>query len=260
MMKEFFYGKIVQMFIAFVIVLNAAIIGLQTVPEIEAAFGTLLGHIDTMILAIFTVELLCRLYYEKMDFFRSGWNWFDLVIVSIGYLPDSGSFTVCRLLRILRLFRLFSVVPQLRIIVEAMLESIPSLGWVVVLALILNYAFAIIGLNLYGRDFPDYFGDLPRSMYTMFEMMTRAGWHILTRMVAAKHADFYLFIIPYILIASYVILNLIMSVIVNSMRTSQAAAADKACKEHKAAEQQKHEAILGEIKRIKAKITQLEQG
>lgn len=259
LMKAIFYGKQFQAFIASVIIFNAAIIGLQTFPEITAVFGSLLQQLDSGILLIFTLELLCRLYYERTAFFRSGWNWFDLIIVVSGYLPDNESFTVCRLFRIMRLFRLFSVVPQLRIIVDAMLNSIPSLGWVVALAIILNYAFAVIGFNLYGRDFPNYFGDLPRSMYTMFEMMTRAGWHILTRSVTEKHPDFYVFIIPYILVTSYVILNLIMGVIVNSMRTSQTAAAEKNRLDRALLEQQQTQAILDEIHRIKGKVARLEQ-
>jgi len=258
-MKEFFYSNKVQTFIAAVIVFNAIIIGIQTFPEAVSNFGWLLDRIDYVILAIFTIEVLGRLYYERFSFFQSGWNWFDLIIVSIGYMPDSEIFTVLRIVRVLRIFRLFSVVPQLRLIVDAMFQSIPSLGWVVVFALILNYVFAIIGFHLYGQDFPKYFGDLPKSMYTMFEMMTRAGWNTLTRLVAKQHPDFYMFIIPYILVASYIVLNLIMGVLVNSMKSAQDKPAACLKKDQKEIENHNYSLILAEIACIKEKLAKLEE-
>ncbi len=257
-MIHFFYSAKMQTFIAIVILFNAIILGIQTFPEAQSNFGGLLNLIDYGILMIFTLEVSGRLYYERINFFRSGWNLFDLIIVLIGYLPDSDIFTILRIARVLRLFRLFSVVPNLRLIVDAMLQSLPSLGWVVVFALLLNYVFAIIGFHLYGQDFPKYFGDLPKSMYTMFEMMTRAGWNTLTRLVVKQHPDFYLFIIPYILVASYVVLNLIMGVLVNSMRMAQNKPVEKPKTDPKDMAKEHYSLILEEISCIKGKLNNLE--
>lgn len=257
-MKEYFYSKQMQNCLTLIIIGNAITIGLQTFPAVEQSAGTLLTWLDNLVLGIFTLELLCRLYFERMAFFRSGWNWFDLLIVSIGYLPNNGTFTVFRLLRILRVLRLISVIPQLRIMIDAMLKSIPSLGWIVLFTLNVNYIFAVIGMHLYGKDFPNYFGTLPKSMYTMFELLTLSGWNSLARQISENHPYYFLFFIPYILGAAYIILNFSMGVLVNSMRLAQMEHAEKEQQTQETAKDQLHATLLQELAEISSRLENLE--
>lgn len=257
-MREKFYGKTMQGFVAGVIIVNAITIGMETFPAVISSMGSILNFINSVILAIFTVEVLCRFYFERSKFFSNGWNWFDAIIVLTGYMPDGGMFTIFRLTRILRVFRLFSVVPELRVMVEALLQSIPSLGWVGVFSMTVSYIFAIIGIHLYGQDFPEYFGTLPKSIYTMFEMLTLAGWHIIARMVAEKHSHFYLFFIPYVLGASYIVLNMAMGVLINSMRSAQLVVVEKERQIQQAEEAKMHEVLLRELADINEHLERLE--
>jgi len=258
-MKEKFYSRKVQSFVAGIIIINAITIGMETSSAIINSIGLLLDIINNVILAIFTVEILCRLYFERGKFFTSGWNWFDAIIVFSGYMPAGDMFTVLRLARILRLFRLFSVVPELRIMVEALLESIPSLGWVAVFSATIAYIFAIIGIHLYGQECPEYFGTLPKSIFTMFELLTLAGWHNIARMVADKHPYFYLFFIPYVLGASYIVLNLAMGVLINSMKSAQLAVTEKACIAEAIEEEKIHDIVLRELAEINQSLARLEK-
>ena len=132
-------GRAVTSFITILILINAITLGLETDAEILSDFGATLHWIDRIILVIFSIELTLKFYVYRLNFFRSGWNIFDLVIVSIAWLPTSGALTVLRTLRILRVLRLISVVPQMRRVVSAIGYSIPSMVSVV----------GVLGLTFY---------------------------------------------------------------------------------------------------------------
>ena len=119
-------GRWFTIFITTLILINAVTLGMETDEELVASYGGLLHLADRVILAIFTIELALKFYAYRVSFFRSGWNWFDLAIVTIAWLPTSGALTVLRALRILRVLRLISVVPQMRRVVAAIGHSIPA--------------------------------------------------------------------------------------------------------------------------------------
>ena len=208
-----------QMFIVAAILFNSITLGLDTVPMLHERYGEMLNLIDHIIIGIFVVEIVLKILHTGGRFFSSGWNVFDFVIVGISLLPASGVFSVLRTLRVLRMLRLLNKMQQLRHIVEAMMRSLPSLGWIAVLLFILLYIFGIIGTTLFGADHPELFGNLAVTLYTLFELMTLEGWNSTAREVMETHPHAYLFFIPYLLLASYTLLNLVIGVIVSSMES-----------------------------------------
>jgi voltage-gated sodium channel len=209
----------VQNFIIAVIVLNAITLGLETVPAVMDRFGTLLHALDQAILTIFVVEIGLKLFAVRHRFFASGWNVFDFIIVGIALVPDSGPLAVLRTLRVLRLLRLVNKLPRLRRIVESMLRAIPSIGWLGLLLMLIFYVFAVIGTNVFGPAFPDWFGTLGASLYTLFQVMTLESWSMgIARPVMQQFPFAPLFFVPFILIATYSMLNLFIAVVVSTMQ------------------------------------------
>jgi len=215
-----------QVFIVAAILFNSATLGLDTVPLIHELYGETLSLIDHIIIGIFVVEIAAKLLHTGRRFFTNPWNVFDFIIVGVSVLPASGVFSVLRTLRVVRMLRLINKMQQLRHIVEAMMRSLPSLGWIAVLLCILFYVFGIIGTAFFGADHPKLFGNLGVSLYTLFELMTLEGWNSTAREVMETHPHAYIFFIPYLLLASYTLLNLVIGVIVSSMEGLHIVAAD----------------------------------
>jgi voltage-gated sodium channel len=210
----------VQGFIIAVILLNAVTLGLETSPAVMARIGGVLEVLDTLILSIFAIEIGLKLYAYRHRFFGSGWNVFDFVIVAIALVPDSGPFAVLRTLRVLRLLRLVNKLPRLRRIVESMIRAIPSIGWLSLLLMLIFYIFAVIATKTFGAAFPDWFGSLGASLYTLFQVMTLESWSMgIARPVMQEFPYAPLFFVPFILIATYSMLNLFIAVVVSTMQS-----------------------------------------
>jgi len=205
--------------ILFVILLNAVILGLETSDGVMARFGTLIVAIDVACLGIFVVELALKLVALRLSFFRSGWNLFDFVIVGIALVPGAQTFSVLRALRVLRLLRVISVAPTLRRVVEGFVRAIPGMGSVIVLMAMIFYISAVLATQLFGDAFPDWFGDLGASAYTLFQVMTLESWSMgIVRPVMELHPYAWVFFVPFILITTFAVVNLLVGLIVNSMQ------------------------------------------
>jgi voltage-gated sodium channel len=208
-----------QRFILVLIGVNAITLGLETSPSVMQAWGDLLLVFDGVVLAIFVVELLMRIGAHGLSFFRGGWNWFDLVIVVIALVPASGSLSVLRALRIVRVFRVISAVPSMRVVVEALLKSIPGLSSIIALLMIVFYVFAVMATNLFGDTNPALFGSLGRSLYALLQVMTLEGWSgDIVNPVLEHHRYALLFFIPFMLLSTFTVLNLFIALIVDSMQ------------------------------------------
>lgn len=209
----------VQRFVIAVIVLNAVILGMDTSPALRASLGPWLSLLDTACLAIFVVELALKLFAHGPRFFRSGWNVFDLLVVGIALVPASGPLAVLRALRVLRVLRLASAMPRLRFVVEALLAAIPGIGAIAGLMLILFYVAAVIATSLFGESFPQWFGSLGGAFYTLFQVMTLDSWSSgMVRPVMEVHPWAWAFFVPFVLIATFTMLNLFIAIIVNTMQ------------------------------------------
>ena len=227
---EFVESARVQKLITWLIVINAAILGLETVPEVRAQVGGLLTAVDTIILGVFVIELVAKMAYRRSGFFREGWNWFDLIVVGIALVPAAGPLAVLRTLRVLRLLRLLSVVPSMRTVVEGLFRALPGMGSVAALFVLIFYVAAVLTTNLYGTDFSEWFGDLGASMFTLFQIMTLEGWADMARSMMEHHTTAWIFFVIFILITTFAVLNLFVGIIVNAMqsRVEEEHAADAA--------------------------------
>lgn len=200
------------------ILLNAAILGAEALPGIAAKHGAVLASLDTVLLTIFVMELGLRLFANGPRFFRDPWSLFDLAVVAVALAPSSGAFSVLRAMRVLRVLRLVSAIPQLRRVVEGLLTAIPGLGAIVGVMLIVLYVFAVMATKLYGTDYPEWFGSLTASLFTLFQIMTLEGWADIARQMMTTHPSAWLFFLVYILLSTFTVLNFFIAVIVDSMQ------------------------------------------
>jgi voltage-gated sodium channel len=209
-----------QRLIIGLIAVNAVILGLETWPRAMAAAGPVLIAADQAILAVFVAEILAKLYAQRGGFFREPWNVFDFVVVGIALVPASGPLAVLRTLRVLRVLRLVSGLPRLRFIVESLLHAIPGIGAIAGLLAILFYVFAVMATGLFGARFPDWFGSVGASLYTLFQIMTLESWSMgIVRPVMEVYPQAWMFFVPFILLATFTMLNLFIAIIVNTMQT-----------------------------------------
>lgn len=208
-----------QRIIIAVIVINAVTLGLETSDVLMAQWGGLLQALDRAALAVFVVEIGLKLYAFGLRFFRSAWNLFDFTVVAIALVPASGPLAVLRALRVLRVLRLVSSVPRLRFVVEALLAAVPGITSIAGLMLLLFYIFAVMSTSLFGERFPEWFGNIGASMYTLFQIMTLESWsEAIVRPVMEVFPYAWLFFIPFIVITAFAVLNLFMALIVDSMQ------------------------------------------
>ena len=202
-----------------VILFNAVLLGLETSSSAMQAAGPLIHALDMACLGIFVAELVLKLFARRLAFFRSGWNIFDFLIVSISLVPAAQGFSVLRALRILRLLRVISVAPTLRRVVEGFVRALPGMGSVFVLMGMLFYIGAVMATKLFGAAFPEWFGDLGNSAYTLFQVMTLESWSMgIVRPVMESHPLAWAFFVPFIVIATFTILNLFIGIIVSTMQ------------------------------------------
>ena len=243
-----------QNFIIVLIVVNAIILGVETVPSIMALHGEVLHTIDKIILGIFVIEIILRISAHRLAFFKDPWSLFDFFVVVIALVPASGPFAVLRALRVLRVLRLLTLVPSMRRVVGALLSSIPGLSSIALVLLILFYVFSVIATNLYAATFPQWFGSIGDSFYTLFQIMTLESWSMgIVRPVMEVHPQAWLFFVVFILIATFTMLNLFIAIIVNAMQSFT---------EDESEQEKQHEldqmmALRSEIRELRAEIRQL---
>ncbi|MBB4286892.1 ion transporter [Roseospira goensis] len=251
-------GRIFQRVIITLIVLNGITLGLETSDRAMAAAGTALLAFDRIVLAIFVFEIGGKLLYRRWRFFRDGWNVFDFIIVGIALIPASGPLAVLRSLRILRVLRLLSVVPQMRRVVGALLAAIPGLVSVGAIILLVFYVGAVLSTKLFGDSFPEWFGTIGASMYTLFQVMTLESWSMgIVRPVMDAYPYSWLFFVPFIVATSFAILNLFIGIIVDAMQVvhrREEAEADAAAGLVAEARDSREETILAELSALRAEM------
>ena len=223
-LRGFFESTFWERTVVSLIVANAAIIGMETSRSIMAGFGELLAAADTLIVAIFAVEIALRIFAYGRAFWRDGWNIFDFLIIAIALLPTSGGLSILRSLRIIRALRLISTVKSMRRVMGGMLTAIPSMGAVIALLALIFYVCAVIATKVYGPDFPDKFGTLGQSFFSLFQIMTLEGWADgFVVPVMEKYPYAWIFFILFMLVTSFTVLNLFIGIIVDAMQSEQEA-------------------------------------
>ncbi|MBZ9667263.1 ion transporter [Pseudomonas sp. LMG 31766] len=245
-------GTPVQRLITLLIIINAVILGLQTSPSIMADWGAPLLILDTFILACFVIELALRFVARGIGLLRDPWAVFDCLVVGIALVPASGPFAVLRALRVLRVLRLVSINPSMRKVVQALLASLPGMGSIVMLMGLVFYVAAVMATQLFGESFPEWFGNIGASLYTLFQVMTLESWSMgIVRPVMEEYPLAWLFFVPYILVATFMMLNLFIAVIVNAMQSTHEPDAEEQATVARA------QAILDELRALRSEVAEL---
>jgi voltage-gated sodium channel len=210
-----------QGFILLVILANAVTLGLGTYEGIEDEVGSLLNTLDDAFLGIFLVELTIRIVAyggRPWDFFKDGWNVFDFIVIGAVFLPGiRENITLLRLARLFRVVRVVSVFPDLRILVRAMVRSLPPIGSLVVLTVLLMYVYGMVGWILFHTEDPENWGSIGDAMLNLFIMLTLENWPTLLEAGQEIHPASWIFFVSYVLIASFLVINILIAIIINSM-------------------------------------------
>ena len=244
----------VRIAITAIICLNAITLGLETWPVAMDAAGSALTVIDKSVLAFFILELALKLFVYRLGFFRSAWNVFDFIVVSITFAPAGSGLTVLRALRILRVLRLVSVVPGMRRVVNGLLNAIPSMASIILLLGIVFYVASVIATKLFGPDFPDWFGSIGQSAFSLFQIMTLESWSMgIVRPVMDIYPLAWIVFVTFILVTSFVILNLFIAVVVSAMQREHEAEQEKDLEEARSERRQ----LLNEVAALKYEVRAL---
>ena len=204
-----------------IIILNAVLLGVATSPEIDQAYGDWLdiGHYIT--LAIFIVEAILKMAVASprvAGYFRDGWNVFNFLVIVFALIPATGQFAmIARLARLLRVLRLVSTIKDLRLIVTALVRSIPSVGHVMLLMSIVVYIYAIIGYHLFGEHDPQNWRDLGRSLLTLFNIITLEGWTDFMFNAMELNELSWIYFVSFVVIGTFVVFNLFIAIIINNL-------------------------------------------
>jgi voltage-gated sodium channel len=240
------------------IAINAVTLGLETSATAMAAAGDALRLADRLIVSVFVIEVLAKIVAYGRRFPRDPWNVFDFVVVAIGVMPASAEVAVLRALRVLRVLRLVSVVPSMRRVVQALLSAIPGMGSIVLLLALIYYVSAVMATKLFAEAFPEWFGTIGASMYTLFQIMTLESWSMaIVRPVMDQYPYAWAFFVPFILITTFAVLNLFIAIIVNAMETEHRNDMEAERAERAEAEAEHQRQLAAELAEVRAEIAAL---
>ncbi|MEI7738057.1 MAG: ion transporter [Burkholderiaceae bacterium] len=211
----------IQTGIVVLIIINALLLGMETSESIMDVYGPELHLLDHAILGIFICEIALLMLARGLNFFKDPWCVFDFVVIAIALIPASEALAVLRSLRVLRVLRLINKVQSMRKVVKGLLGSLASLGSVIGLMLIVFYVSAVISTNLFAKEFPDWFGNLGASFFTLFQIMTLESWSEgIARPVMEKFPYSWVFFLSFIMIATFTVINLFIAAIVDSFSSA----------------------------------------
>lgn len=211
-------SRIFQFSVISIIILNAITLGISTY-EIDSFVKKAIQTLDYGITIFFVIEILIRFISEpkKINFFKSGWNIFDtlIVLISLIPIPNNSSFLLLRLLRVFRVLRLISVIPELKKIIEALIKSIKKVFYVSLLLFIILYIYATIGSILFGNIIPYRWNDVGVSLITLFQVLTLSSWETVMLPLQEIFWWAWIYFFSFIIICAITMMNLLIAVIVD---------------------------------------------
>lgn len=244
----------VQRTLLVLILINAAILGLETSASVMAIAAAPLMLLDKLILAVFVLEIALRIFAHRLAFFKDAWSLFDFIVIAIALVPASGPFAVLRALRVLRVLRVLSFVPSMKKIVGALVQSLNGMLSIAMVLGLVFYVSAVMATKLFGEAFPELFGSLTGSVYTLFQIMTLDSWSSgITRPIMKQFPYAWAFFIPFILIATFTMLNLFIAVIVNAVQSMQ----DEEHKDDISAQQQLQQDLVVQMQQLQTELAAL---
>jgi voltage-gated sodium channel len=239
------------------ILVNAVIIGLETSKYIESTYGQLLHLGNDIFLVIFMIEAAAKITAVAPRFrlyFGNGWNLFDFTVVVLSLVPATGEFAlVARLIRVLRVLRLISAVPQLRLIVATLVRSIPSMGHVIMLMGVIFYIYGVTGYHIFHEHDPDNWGTLGAALLTLFQIVTLEGWVDVMETAMEAHPWSWVYFVTFVLIGTFVVLNLFIAVVINNLEASKLAELNEL------SEPTTRDEIVAELRRTRDVLVELER-
>lgn len=220
-LQNFIESKHTTNFILAVIIYNSILLGMLTYPHLCEKIGDFMQISCNICVIIFSIEIFIKLFVYGKNFFKDSWNIFDFILVAMSWVPTGGVFSSLRAFRILRALRALRLVvhfEKLRIIVQAIIESIPNVCWTSLLLLLVFYIFAIMGTTIFSVDFPEFFGSIGKSMYSLFQIMTLESWSMgIARPVIKVFPYAWIYFVSFILISSFVVMNVIVGIVVSAI-------------------------------------------
>ena len=236
-----------------IIIINAVILGIETSPNIMREYSSILTTLDNICLTIFVLELMLKLFSRGLKFFKDPWNLFDFFVIGVSLAPVSEGFSVLRALRILRVLRALSFAPRLRRTIEGFISALPGMSSVIILMAIIFYIGAVISTKLFADAFPIWFGSIGKSLYSLFQIMTLESWSMgIVRPVMEVYPHAWMFFVPFILITSFAVVNVLVGLIVNSMHDAHSEEASEATDAYR-------DDVLNQLEKISERLNKLER-
>lgn len=231
-----------QLAIGAVIVANAIVLGMETYASLEEQYGDVLRALNATFYGVFLVELILRIAsygWRPWNFFRSGWNVFDFIVIGGALIPAlREQATVIRLLRLARVVRLMRFLPDARVLVLTVTRATPAVASMAVLTVLVLFIYGIVGWTMFGSELPEQWGDIGRAMLTLFVLLTLESFPEYLNAAREVSGLATLFFLSYVLIAAFIIVNLLIGIVISSMeraREQEAAEARKLGQDHLAA-------------------------
>ena len=227
--KKVVDDKKFEYFIRFVIIINTIVLGIGTSDQIIPPFANILEVVNRICIFIYAIEITLEIIAGHLSYFKNGWNVFDFIIVllSLFLLPVTGIFSSLRFFRLLKVvrsltaLRLLSNFKELRKIIQAIITSLPGIGWTAVLMITLYYIFSIIGIHLFRSNFPELFGSFSVSFVTLFSLTTMEGWQDTVYPIVEVMPMAWLYFIVFFVLSSFILLNLIVGIIIDNVQENK---------------------------------------
>ena len=215
-----------ERFIIGVIILNGAVLGLETLPEINASYGSIFVLINNVVIGVFVLEAAMKLTAvapQYSRYFGNKWNLFDFSVVLLSLVPATGQFaTIARTARLLRVVRLISAVPELRLIVDTLVKSLPSMANVVMLMGVIFYIYAITGYHLFHAHDPQHWANVGISLLTLFRIVTLEDWTDVMYTAMQMHPLSWIYFVSFVVVGTFVVINLFIAVVLNNLEETKA--------------------------------------
>ena len=209
-------SPIFQHGITVVIVFNAMVLGLDTYEVLSANFGVVFFLVNDVVLGIFVAEAVVKIIAARPGpsaYFKNSWDLFDFTVVAICLIPASGN--IALVARVLRVLRLLSVIPGLRILVQVLIRSLPSMFNVVLLTVIIFYVYGVLGHYLFAEVDPTHWQTLGTALLSLFEIITLADFTDIMATAMAAHSWAWIYFVSLVLVGTFVVLNLIVAIVIS---------------------------------------------
>jgi voltage-gated sodium channel len=211
-------------FILAVIIANAVVLGLQTYDEIVDRRGGTLEALDLLFLAIFCVELILRIasYRNPFDFFRSGWNVFDFVVIALAFTPGlRESTTLLRLARLARVVRIVRLLPDLRVLLVGVVRSLPPLASMAIFVTLVLFVYGMVGWSIFGDEIPEDWGNIGTAMLTLFVMLTLENFPVYMDRGMEVYPWSWIYFVSFVMVAAFIVINVLIGIVLNSLEEAR---------------------------------------